>query len=180
MKRTPKGVPQAWLREHVSFAGVECLEWPFGCSGTGYAQIYWEGRPHTASRIMCLLAHGDAPDGKPEVAHSCGNRKCVNPRHLRHASWAENSADKIDHGRENYGERNGQAKLTLDKARAIIGLYQTGKYTQSQIGRMFGVRDTAVCRIVNGKRWKQALSSGEEIPGAYLVTGSPGLMVRTK
>jgi hypothetical protein len=141
---------------------------------------------------MCILAHGDPPVGKQEVAHSCGNRKCVNPSHLRHASWEENSADKIKQGRENFGERNGQSKLSEADVLQIIQLHHTKKISQARIGKMFGVRDTAVCRIISGKRWshltrtadktalKDALMNGESIPGAELQIGLAGLTIRVK
>lgn len=175
-----RGEPIAWLRSHIRYEGDECLVWPFGLHSTGYGQVRWKGQSTTASRVMCLMAHGPSPEGKPEVAHSCGNKLCVNPAHLRHASWTENSADKIDHGRENFGERNGQAKLTVEKVRQIIALYQAGQKSQRQIAKMYGVRDTAISRIITGKRWKTALEAGEQVPGAELVLGDDGLMVRTK
>jgi hypothetical protein len=36
----------------------------------------------------------------------------------------------------------------------IRRLYSTGKYTQKQVGDMYGIRDNTVSRIVNFKRWK--------------------------
>lgn len=152
-KRAPTGVPRKWLLDHRDWRSDECLEWPFGRRGTGYAQISWNGYPSTAHRIMCILVHGDPLPGQVEVAHKCGNKICVNPRHLRHATWQENCADKIEHGRENFGERNGQAKLTEAQALEAIRLYQTKLFTQKEIGVLFGVRDSAICRIVTGKRW---------------------------
>jgi len=172
--RAAPGEPQEWLKNHVSFDSDDCLIWPFGCSGTGYAQVTWGGRPHAASRIMCILAHGPAPEGKQEVAHSCGNRKCVNPRHLRHASYQENSADKILHGRENFGERNGQAKLTSADVVAIKAMYATNRFYQREIAQLFNVRSNAVCRIVTGKRWAAALQSRAETPLADSVRGAAG------
>lgn len=51
-----------------------------------------------AHRLMCVFVNGDCPPDKNEAAHSCGNRKCVNPAHLRWATYEENGADKIIHG----------------------------------------------------------------------------------
>lgn len=153
MARAKSGAPQEWLLAHVGYDLDVCLEWPFGLTSQGYGQVRWNGRPGTASRAMCILAHGDPPEGKREVAHSCGNRKCVNPRHLRHASCRENSADKIGHGRENFGDHNGMAKLTAAEVRKIRALGAEGRLSQPKIGEMFGIRGTAVCRILSGKRW---------------------------
>lgn len=174
------GEPLAWLKQHIGYRKETCLLWPFGLHSAGYGQIRWRGQVTTASRVMCVLAHGPARDGRREVAHSCGTRLCVNPRHLRHATTAENSADKIAHRRENYGSRNGQSKLTIHEARKIVSLYRAGRHTQKQIAAMFGIQDPAVSRIITGKRWKAALEAGEQVPGAELVLGDEGLMVRTK
>ena len=47
------------------------------------------------------------------------------------------------------------AKITWSKAQEIRDLYQTGKYTQLQLGDRFGLSHTQVGNIVSGKAWKQ-------------------------
>lgn len=165
-RRAPNGAPRQWLLANRDFRGEDCLIWPFGISGNGYAQISWNGTPALVHRVMCILVHGDPEPGQTEVAHYCGNRRCVNPRHLRHATWEENSSDKIRHGTENTGERNGMSKLTEPQVFAIRELAASGALSQTEIGRRFGVRGTAVCRILSGKRWSHIADSsigiGEE------------------
>ncbi len=48
-------------------------------------------------------------------------------------------------------------KLTMDKAREIRCLYETGKYSYREIAKMFGVTKTNICFIIRGERWKEAV-----------------------
>lgn len=59
----------------------------------GYAVVRRNGRTHRAHRLSCQYVYGPAPTGKPMVLHSCHNRWCVNPRHLRWGSHQENMDD---------------------------------------------------------------------------------------
>ena len=82
----------------VPFDGDGCLLWPFQISTTGYGRLEVNGKKKIASRYVCELAHGEPPTRQHEAAHSCGNSKCVNPKHLRWATHTENEADKLVHG----------------------------------------------------------------------------------
>jgi len=148
-RRALSGAPMAWLREHVGFTGDECLLWPF-CRSEGYGRT----SDGLANRIMCELAHGPAPALKPLTAHSCGRGHdgCVNPRHLRWATYAENEADKKLHGTDNTGERNGQAKLTTAQVAEIRQL--VGKLVGYEIAKRFGVSQATVSEIKHNKMWK--------------------------
>lgn len=46
------------------------------------------------------------------------------------------------------------AKLTQAKAQEIRERYATGKVTQQQLAKQYSVSQNAICRIVNGKTWK--------------------------
>ena len=46
------------------------------------------------------------------------------------------------------------SKLDVDKAQQIRELYNTNKYTQKQIGRIFNVSHTLISEIVNNIHWR--------------------------
>lgn len=52
------------------------------------------------------------------------------------------------------GEKSNAAKLTESSVLEIRKLYATGKYTQRQLGKMFGVTNVSISSIVLGKTWK--------------------------
>jgi hypothetical protein len=65
----------------------------------------------TAPWVACFLAHGDS-DGR-YCLHSCGNRACCNPSHLRWGTPAENMQDRVIDNRSSF------QKLTVEDVRSI-------------------------------------------------------------
>lgn len=51
------------------------------------------------------------------------------------------------------GERNGTAKLTAADVQRIRALYATGRYTQHQLGELFGMGQPQVGCIVRREAW---------------------------
>ena len=120
---------------------------------TGYGVFNLPGRivtyPH---RVICEAVHGPAPLDKPQAAHRCGNKLCVNPRHVRWKSQKENEEDKLTHGRDNRGERHGLAKLTTADVRKIRVALKEGRSQQS-IANDLGVSQTSIWRVATGQTW---------------------------
>lgn len=139
----------AFCDSALSSSVQDCINWPFGLDGVGYGRLYINGRRVSAHRYVCETAHGQAPPEKSQVAHSCGNRRCVNPAHLRWASQSENEADKIAHGRSARGSANGCAKLTAQDVAEI----RSSKMSGAALARKFNVRDGQISRIRKGQRW---------------------------
>jgi hypothetical protein len=151
MKRiAPKGSSEAFLRAHLAWTSDECLTWPYRTVPAGYGLAVVGGVQKRASRWMCILAHGEPPSSKHEAAHKCGNAKCVNPKHLRWATPAQNSADKLVHGTHNRGERSGKTKLASTDVRAIREAPPDLKVLMAR----FGVSKGCISKIRSGQRWR--------------------------
>ena len=134
-----------FLREVAMVHGDDnCLEWPFGRHSAGYGAVYRAGKALTANRMLCEMVHGPPPlqRGRIEAAHSCGNRLCVNPRHLRWATVSENQKDRIRHGTSVRGERMWASRLTEYEVRQIKEAQ--GSETPQALARRFGVSDGAI------------------------------------
>lgn len=150
--RAENGEPARWLIEHVTFEGTDCLIWPFGRAGKGYAgPVTIEGRTALACRFMCEMANGPPPSSEHEAAHSCGKGtdSCIHPKHLRWATQSENDADKDVHGTRTRGIGYASAKLNDDAVRRI----RTMAGTQQEIADYFGVSRNAIRQVLDGKTW---------------------------
>lgn len=147
------GVTEKWLQDHAADGSDGCLIWPFSRCGKGYGQAWFRGRLCTAHRAMAMIAHGDPPTPKHHAAHSCGNRACVNSRHLRWASPSENESDKRLHGTAQLGSGNGYARLTELVIPEIRRRIASGERS-AVIAADFGVDRKTIDAIKTGKTWK--------------------------
>lgn len=74
----------------------ECILWPYAVrSSSGYGAFSIGRKNYDAHRFVCVQAHGESD---LQAAHSCGNKLCVNPRHLRWCDAKTNMADAKAHG----------------------------------------------------------------------------------
>lgn len=133
----------------------DCIAWPYSKGARGYGVWIVEGERHFAHRRICKLAHGEPPTPKHQAAHSCGNGHlgCVNPKHLRWATAAENATDKKLHGREVIGVDVHTAKLNEEKVQQIRKRLSAGE-AFAHIALDFGVTRVAIADIAHGRNWK--------------------------
>lgn len=142
-----------WLYAIAETANTDaCIAWPFDLNTTGYGSVAVDGRSAGTHRVVCERAHGPAPLPNMQAAHSCGNRPCVNPRHIRWTTRAENEADKLVHGRSNRGERYGAHKLTETDVREIRRLVAAG-HKHRVLAAQFGVSQPTISNVTTGVSW---------------------------
>jgi len=127
-----------------------CLEWT-GCLNYGYGRTRAWGKAWRAHRLALELEGVDTTGHM--VLHSCDNRKCCNPKHLRLGTHQENMDDRNSRDRQARlkGTDHGCAKLTdqdVHDIRAITGM------SQRAIAKQYGVDRSLISLIVNRKIWK--------------------------
>lgn len=118
-----------------------CWIWT-GKNAESHGQTYGQLR---LSRTCAVLAHrisfhafkGPIPKGQ-YIAHTCGNKGCINPDHLK-------SSKKKSGGRPR--------TINEDKAREIIHLWNTRTTTDS-LAAQFGVTTRTIYNTINSTTWK--------------------------
>lgn len=149
---TSRGLPKQFIEVVVSSSTDECILWPYGRMN-GYGHLRHDGRSVLAHRLVCHLVHGEPETSNLEAAHGCGVPLCVNPRHLRWATPAENNADKKLHGTHLEGVRAPRARFSEEEVLSIRSRHRNGE-SLSSIGRSFGIGATHVRRIVKGETYR--------------------------
>lgn len=149
-KRSPNGEPERFLRSLVGHSGLQCIPWPFCVDHEGYGIAIVSGRQKKASRHICILAHGAPPFARAEAAHRCGNRACVNPRHIRWRTAIENSKDKFNHGTVLRGEQIARAALSATDVIAIRESEQSGY----ALAKRYSVSTTCIYSIRHRRTWR--------------------------
>lgn len=105
-----------------------------------------------AHRASWIMSHGGIPDGLC-VLHRCDNRRCINIDHLFLGTKADNSRDMVSKGRSARGERQRCAKLTNGDVVFMRKIAAHGRFTKTDIARMFSVTQPQVGRICSRKHW---------------------------
>lgn len=131
-----------------------CWNWFGAVYPNGYG-AFRVGREGYAHRISWEIHRGKIPY-KMNVLHHCDNRKCVNPEHLFIGTAKDNAQDCIRKGRFPMGERTYCSKLTEKEIKEIRDLYPM--FFQREIGRIYGIGQSQVGRIIKKIRWKHILS----------------------
>lgn len=147
---TQRGEPLTFLHEHVAYKETCCVIWPFALGKAGYGSLRVNGKTKNAPRYICELTHGAPTFQGAEAAHSCGNRACINPVHLRWATSAQNNADKVEHGTIRDGDTLPSAKLSAETVRLI----RNSDLPSTELAKMLGCSSTVVSKARRRKTWK--------------------------
>ena len=110
-------------------------------SPKGYGIVRLFDRDINAHVAAFILTNGEVPSGL-QVMHTCHNKRCCNPKHLKLGTNAQNSQD------------TDRAILNWDKVRQIRKRYLNGE-SQYSLGKEYNTDQTNISRIVLYKNWKE-------------------------
>lgn len=96
------------------------------------------------------------------MRHDCDMPACVNPDHLRIGTQRDNMDDMTIRGRRSLGENHGQAKISANDIPAIFWLSYIEEVSAVDIGRNYGVSDSRIRAILDGKNWRQPIQVEHE------------------
>lgn len=148
MKKTHQTVEEAFARHNELRETDECIEWTGPRAHYGHGIMNIRGKRIKVHRYVYERFNGPIPEGSL-VRHLCGNAPCYNPRHLATGSVRENSADMIEHGNSNPGERNHNHKLTEEDVIEI----RKGQYPDTYWAKLFGVNTATIWCARTGDTW---------------------------
>lgn len=138
--------------------GAGCWLWQGRTSQFGHGILdITAGKGVRAHRYSWELVNGPIPEGLV-VCHLCDVPACVRPDHLTLGTRAYNSNDMWTKGRGRpgvaRGERQGSAKMTEAKVRAIRARYARGDVTHAELAAKHSVTPAAISHIVNRRNWR--------------------------
>jgi hypothetical protein len=119
---------------------ADCHLWTGATDLNGYGKLNVGGETRGAHRLAYQWEHGDIPDGRM-IDHTCNNKSCVNPDHLRLVAPEENAVGAAP-------------KLSQEAAQEIRAL--SGRYTQKELAEEYGVTASAIGAIVRGESYANA------------------------
>lgn len=84
-------------------AETGCWEWQDATNGAGYGRVKIDGFLYLSHRIVAaaagLIAGPSEDDDWHLILHSCDNRRCCNPAHMRAGTHLQNAKDCVARGR---------------------------------------------------------------------------------
>jgi hypothetical protein len=126
-----------------------CHIWQ-GCvfKNSGYPKISIRNKVYLAHRIVYQHYNGDLIDNL-QICHSCMNKLCLNPSHLRQDTISSNKIDNI------FSSKHAKQILSVEQVQEIkqkLIFWKAGD--NSKLAKEYGVHNSTISDIKRGKSFK--------------------------
>jgi len=142
-----------FIEQAVSTKTDDCILWPLSKSHNGYGLVVWKGKRWRAHRLTCTIVHGSPSRPDLVAMHSCRNRACINPGHLRWGTIRENVHDAISCGTFMGNLPNSKPKLDEKTVREI----RQSAEPNTVLAAKLGVSHVAIWKIRHRITWKDVV-----------------------
>lgn len=147
-----------WFEQQLDKKDSGCWEWLRCKSQKGYGQFRYNGKTTFTHRYVLEKKIGRPIQKGYMACHSCHNRACCNPDHIREGTAKENTKDMLDAKRQapkevtaRHGENHGMSKLSNADVFEIRSL--KGIISVHQIAKKFNISASAISNIHLRKTW---------------------------
>lgn len=139
-----------------------CWQWTGALQRDGYAHFGLRRKTTSSHRWAYEQLVGPIPEGM-DLLHSCDNRACVNPAHLRPGTHLQNMLDAKAKGRNPHGERSASAILTEALVREMRSRYRMwpsggrwglGSNIEELVVAYPAFKKSTIYHAVRGNTWK--------------------------
>jgi hypothetical protein len=124
----------------------ECWPWKL-CSKNGYGRFAIDRREEYAHRFAYFLENGSMPSGRlSPIMHTCNNKLCCNPSHLKIGTISDNTNSAYRDGLIPRGENHARAKYSNE----LIAKIKADARPQLVLESEYGVSQTHISCIKRG------------------------------
>lgn len=116
--------------------------WNRSITKDGHGRLRVDGKMMVAHRHIFEMYYNVRLASNLVVRHTCDRPGCINPRHLLLGSNADNVADRHNRQRDYFVVHPNKRQEIKDK-------YNTKEYTQTELGNIYKVTQSAISRILN-------------------------------
>lgn len=122
---------------------------------SGYVRVEISNKNYLVHRLVAGAFLGEAPAGKPVVAHLDGDPSNNIVENLVWADQKENQSHTKIHGTYLHGETHSQSKLTWEEVRFIRYRHSLGGMTYEDFAKDFNTAPNNISSIIKHKTWKE-------------------------